>query len=214
MYSSPAQVEHSDYRRQWLSPSLQEFLSAPLSRVARALQMLSNLLDDQSGGELITKSLPQQDIDYYEDMFAAVQHGIADFPYPENYIDDSVAYYRQNCWRNASFIYLNTVVRGAPTKALIGAATGRLIDSLTKSDLWTGWVPHTGVLMWVLFMGLHGSTEDVEKSLFALQFQRLIRDTGLLSFEQIREGMQQQLWRGSALDQPLKDAWMTATAGN
>jgi hypothetical protein len=214
MYSSPARVEHSCDRIKWLSPCLQEFLSVELSHVARELQMLSDLVNDQSGVESTIKSLLQQDIDYYEDMFAGVQHGIADFPYPEKYINESVAYYRQNCWRNAAFIYLNTVVRGVPTKALLNAATGRLIDSLMKSDLWTGWAPHTNVLLWVLFMGFHGSTEDVEKSLFALQFQRLIRDMGLLPFEHIREGMQQQLWRGSALDQPLKDAWMTATAGN
>lgn len=213
MYSSPAQREHSCDRTTWLSSSLQEFLSPSLFPAALELQILSNLLNNQSGGESTNKSLPQQDVDYYEDMFAAVQHGLADFPYPEKYINDSVAYYRQNCWRNAAFIYLNTVVRGAPTKGLLSAATSRLIDSLMKSDLWTGWTPHTNVLLWVLFMGFHASMGDVEKTLFALQFQRLIRDMGLLSFEHIREAMQQQLWRGSELDQPLKDAWKTAISG-
>lgn len=120
-------------------------------------------------------------------------------------------YYRQNCWRNAGFVYLNTVLRSFTNLDLLKLAISRLIDSLKKSDLRTGWGPYSNILLWILFMGLHASLDEVEKGLFALEFQRLIRGMKLCSFEQIQTILHQQLWRDWLLDQPLKDAWMTTT---
>jgi hypothetical protein len=171
---------------------------------------MSAILEDKFRDGSTGKTLPQQDIDAYEDRFAAAQHGLADFPYLQNHVDNPIMYHRQNCWRNAAFIYLNTAIRGSPNKGLLSSATSRLIESLQKSDLWAGWAPHANVLLWVLFIALSGALGYAEKSLFALQFQRLMRDMGLLSFEQIREVLQQELWRDSVLDQPLRNAWINA----
>lgn len=85
------------------------------------------------------------------------------------------------------------------------------MDSLQRSGFEQWWDSHTNVLVWVLSMASHGAFEDGEKAIFELRFRRLIRHMGLLSFESLQEVLKQQLWRNSVLDQPLKNAWLTAT---
>lgn len=211
MYSSSVQFSHQYAKMLSLSSRLRTFLPDSLFRVACDLQAMSDILDENPIDGTTNRTLSQEDVHCFEDRFAATQHDLVDFPFSQTGIDNTVRYHQQNCWRNAAFIYLNNAIRGTPGKGLIDLATGRLIDSLLKSDLRTGWTAHRDVLLWVLFISWNGAFGHAEKSLFAIQFQRLVSDMGLSSFEQIRQVLRQHVWRDSYLGQPLREAWISAT---
>lgn len=88
------------------------------------------------------------------------------------------------------------------------------MDSLQRSGFEQWWDSHTNVLLWVLSMASNGAFEQGDKATFELRFRSLIRHMGLFSVESLQEVLKQQLWRNSVLDQPLKDAWLTATTEN
>lgn len=204
VYINPAPQERTYPQTTGLSQSLQRFFAnSPLFTVASDLQALSLTLEVKARED---GSLPSEDIIHYEDKFAAIQYGIADFPYLEHDFDTSVWYYRQNCWRNAAFIYLNTAIRTSPSRALLRSATDRLISSLKKSELGQWWGTHSDILLWVLSMALNGDFEDDERGPFELQFRQLISHMGLPSFKNLKEVLKQQMWKDSILDQALKDA--------
>jgi len=192
-----------------LPTRLRNFLPDSLFQVACDLQAMSDVIDAKLEQEI---TLSQGDVHCYEDKFAAAQHGLVNFPFTQSGVDNIVTYHRQNCWRNAAFIFLNTVIRGTPGKSLIDLATDRLLDSLQKSDLQSEWSVHKDVLLWVLFICWNGAFGNAVKNLLSIQFQQLIRDMGLSSFEQTRRILQQHVWRDSSLDKPLRDIWNTATS--
>jgi hypothetical protein len=124
----------------------------------------------------------------------------------------SVMYFRQNCWRCAAFIYLNTAVRTAPYPGIMKHATSRMVSSLQQSESWTLWAPFPHILLWVLFMGFCGSSADSEKNLFKLQFQGTAREMRLTSTEEIRDLFKKQLWRDTVLWAKLKEGWSPPAA--
>ncbi|KAK5055420.1 hypothetical protein LTR84_013170 [Exophiala bonariae] len=205
VYINPVPPERSFHQAVSMSPSLQGFLvNSPLFAVARDLQMVSRTLEVLAQADA---SLPREDAIWYEDQFAVIQHGLADFPYFDHDVDASVWYHRRNSWRNAAFIYLNTAIRTSPSKALLKLATSRLIFSVNKSDLGQWWDTHSDILLWVLSMALNGACEDEDKSVLQLRIRQLIRHMRLPSFQSLRDVLTQQMWRESVLDQPLRDAW-------
>lgn len=207
MYRSQSRLDRPSLSRPFSSPDLKDFLHDSLYSVACDLQSLSLILDEKLRNNL--QSPPKDEMEYFEDTFAASQWALADFPHPAEQVDKSVMYYRQHCWRCAAFIYFNTAIRYSPNPGLLREATSRLSDSLHKSEVWSGWEYQSNILIWVLFMGLIGSLTDTERGLFQLEFRRAIRDMKIVSFEQAHGVLRQQLWRDTVLERPLRDVWST-----
>jgi Fungal specific transcription factor domain len=205
LYISNARVNHPRNGSPFENSLLESFLWEQLFSVACDLHAVSFLLDEHSQKR---STFSASTIEYFEDSFAAAQHGIAAFPHPTDSIDRSVMYYRQNCWRVAAFIYLNTATRELPNGGIMKVAMDRLAESLHHSDLSSTWFPYQDILLWVLFMGSCGAMNDLEKRWFVLEFQRVARSLNLNSVEEAHALLRTQLWRTCKLDEPLRDVWV------
>lgn len=204
MYDSPTTLSNSVMGSPFLNRELQDFLWAPLFTAAVGLQSISNLIDErlQTGSE---HSLPREKTEWCEDTFAATQHRIVSFPHPDQQMVKSAMHFRQNCWRCAAFIYFNTALRTTPASGLIQLAVERLIDSLQHSEPWTGWTPHSHILLWILFMGFVGAASETEKGLFRLEFRRVLVQLQLPTTEEVHRVLRVQVWRDVPLTKDLKD---------
>ena len=202
-YQSEARLLNPNMGSPFPNRELQDFLWEPLFSAAVDLAHMSYLVDERlaSGAN---NPLSREKAEWNEDTFAATQHKLVSFPHPEQQMVKSVMYFRQNCWRCAAFIYFNTVLRVSPGGGIIRFAIERLIDSLQQSEPWTGWAPHPNVLLWVVLMGIIGSSSDAEKGLFQIEFRRLLRQLQLSTAEEVRDVLRMQVWRDVPLVEHLK----------
>ena len=203
MYKSKARLMHPSIGSPFPNRELQDFLWEPLWAAAIDLQSMSYQIDERMarGGDA---PLSREKTEWNEDTFAATQHRLVSFLHPEQQMVKSVMYYRQDCWRCAAYIYFNVVVRVAPAQGIIKFAIARLIESLQNSEPWTGWAPHTNILLWIILQGIIGASSDTEKGLFQLEFRRLLRQLGLSTAEEIRDVLRMQVWRDIPLVDHLK----------
>jgi hypothetical protein len=183
---------------------LENFLCTPLFSIACDLLHLTSLLELHISSP---SKIGLQEREYFEDTFAACQHGLAGFPHPENVIAKSAMLYRQHCFRLAAFIYFNTGIRVSPTPKLLSTMTSGLIDALQESDLSGGWGGDGEILLWVLFMGYVGSWEPFEKGRFLQEAKRIVRRLGLRGVEEIEGLLRAFLYRRSTFREPLGEMW-------
>lgn len=133
---------------------LKNFLSGPLFSIACDLACLTYLLDLHEEEE---NRIGIDEREYFEDTFAACQHGLASFPRLATIPVKLKIHYQQECFRLSAFIYFNTTIRGCPSPALLYTMTTSLIEYLRESDLPSLWHPYQDILLWCLFMGYCGS---------------------------------------------------------
>jgi hypothetical protein len=95
--------------------NLKQFLSRELFWAARDLHGLSYMLDICDNGTSCVGSVQQE---YFEDIYAAVQHSLASFPHPNAAgVLESVQYYRQHSWRLAARMYFNIAIKNCVASA-------------------------------------------------------------------------------------------------
>jgi hypothetical protein len=158
----------------WTSPlsspfqntKFETFLWDELFSVACELHGLSYMLDLYIRQRSKIGAIQRE---FFEDTFAGVQHNLISFPYPaDTDTMQSTAYYRQNCWRLAAMIYLNTAIRAYnPISVMVQSFVTKLIPSLRLSDLPMMWSSFPEVLMWMAFMGRSVAMNESERYFFS-----------------------------------------------
>ena len=155
-----AQVLLDYFGRPSADQHLENFLYAELFDVACALQHLTRLVEIYSETPRLVTALMRK---FAEDTYARVQYNIVSFPFPCSGTYDTPEYHRQDAWRVAALIYLNTAVRVKPYDKFLQTLITRLTGSLQKSNVEELWVPHQSVLLWVMFLGYHACRGKAEQ---------------------------------------------------
>ncbi len=131
----------------------------------------------------------------FKDTFAAVPHAIVLFSYPEDVGIKSAAYYRQHSWRIAALIYVNCALRTwYITSPAIKAMVAELVSALRASDLNNFWHEFPEVLVWVLFIGVIGAWDKLDRGWILLELRHGIGLLGLTSLEELEELLKSLLY--------------------
>jgi len=206
MYYSQRRAEGIPNLPRSQSKRFTNFLCEPLLTTAGDLRALSCLLDLHKRDPSLIREGERA---YFEDTFAAAKHSLVSFPAPKD-VDvhlKTVNYYRQNCFRIASLLYLNTALRTCPTAGLLNTMTERLMDSLHESDLSDSWAPFQDILLWILFMGICGSLSITTKGWFLLEFKRLLAVLNLEKRDDVLRLFKALIYRRTVLDDVLFELW-------
>jgi hypothetical protein len=180
------------------------FLWKNLFSVACDLQSMTFLLDLHSRQPT---RINDSEREFFEDTYAAVQHLLVLFPHPDAVNAKSTVYYRQNCWRIAGLLYFNIAVRTCPAPPLLKSMTSQLAMSLQESNLASAWAPYSDVLLWILFMGVCGSWDPLERGWFIMETKRTVRLLALKSIEEVERLLKSFLYRGCIFQASLEDLW-------
>ncbi|KAE9369254.1 hypothetical protein N431DRAFT_345384 [Stipitochalara longipes BDJ] len=162
------------------------FLWGELFSVACDLHRLSYMLDLNRRHPRKLGSVQRE---YFEDTYAAVLHSLASFPYPNDVgVMKTVTYYRQHAWRFAAIIYSKIGIREWD-KAVhaVGATNTEYIVSLQALDLESMLAYFPEVLVWLLFVGLCGTWNRVERGWMLYELRRGILLLGIASPAQLEE---------------------------
>jgi hypothetical protein len=147
--------------------------------------------------------------EFFEDTFAGVQHDLISFPYPtDTDTIRSTAYYRQNCWRLAAMIYLNTAIRAfSPISIMVQSCVTKLIASLQLSDLSSMWASSPEVLLWIAFMGRCVAIKDCERGHFSSMLRQGKGLLGLNTASDLVDLLQSLLYREVVFEGKLRTIW-------
>lgn len=147
--------------------------------------------------------------EFFEDTFAGVQHNLISFPYPtDTDTIQSIAYYRQNCWRLAAMIYLNTAIRVFnPISVMVQSLVTKLIPSLRLSDLSSMWSSFPKVLMWMAFMGRCVAMNESERYFFSSLLKQGKRLLDLNTASELQDLLQPLLYREVVFGGRLRMIW-------
>lgn len=196
----PPSVHQNAPKLQFPNSDIQRFLWEPLFSAAIDINTITRQIESYNYGSEADETPPEK-IEVGEWTFAAAQHRLASFPHPEHQTMKSTMYFRQNCWRNAAFIYFNCIIRTTPAKMLLKLSVNRIVECYEKSEPWTGWAPHSNILLWVLLMAMIGAQTEAEKGMFKVEFRRVLHQLQLSTAEEVRQVLKNQLWR----EQPLME---------
>ena len=188
------------------NPQFEGFLWADLFFVAYELHGLTYMLDLHIQRP---STIGPAQREFFEDTWAAVQHALADFPYPHDVgITRSIVYFRQHCWRTAALLYCNMALRSWDrSSGMIKSMVEQLISALRESDLSSTWFPYPDVLLWVLSMGSFGAYATAERSWLVLELRSVVKILGLQKFEDVEALLKSLLYRDSTFQAPLRTLW-------
>ncbi|KAE9368500.1 hypothetical protein N431DRAFT_295916, partial [Stipitochalara longipes BDJ] len=134
--------------------------------------------------------------EYFEDTFAAAQHGQVAFPYPDDpKVVKSTSYYRQHCWRTASIVYVNTALRTMyPGTCYMKELTTEIITSLHNSDQASMWYMYPEVLIWILFVGACGAYDPIGRGWFLIELRHGMMLLNIRSANELEELLKSLLY--------------------
>ncbi|KIW15317.1 hypothetical protein PV08_05362 [Exophiala spinifera] len=190
------------FRKSTVDDHLQEFLGEHLAGVEDCLQNLTQLVELNSHSPRRVTSAMRE---FGEDTYAKVQHNIVSFSISPRDVNVSPHGHRQDAWRVAALIYLNSAIRRAPSKYLLQSMTARLVAALQSSDMATLWGSHRTVLFWVLFIGYLGSNGQTEQIWFAVKIHQVVQAEGFQTLGEMRTVLRRFLYRDNMYDRLLKD---------
>ena len=199
-------VENHPLTSPFPNDKLESFVWGDLFRMACDLHGLSYILNLCSREP---NKLGDVQREYFEDTYAAVQHSLVSFPYPQAAgIVRSCRYYRQHCWRLAALLYFNMAIRTwGPTSAFMTDVVANLTSALRESDMFSSWSPDSEVLLWVLTMGICGAWHAAEKGWLEIELKSLLKVLDVKSFDEFETLLKSFLYRESTFRQPLLDMW-------
>lgn len=188
------------------NPQFEGFLWGDLFSVAYELHGLTYMLDLHMERPSAIRPIHRE---FFEDTWAAVQHSLADFPYPHAVgIIKSVMYLRQHCWRMATLLYCNMALRSWDrSSGMIKSMVEQLISALRESDLSSIWNPFPDVLVWVLSMGSFAADATAESDWLVLELRSVVKILGLQRFEDLEALLKSLLYRDSTFQAPLRTLW-------
>ena len=180
MYSSPCRQHAQGAGSPFQAPCLEQFLWNSLFDCACDLNYLTYYLEAY---QRAPSKIGPIEIEFFEDTFAAVLHGLSAFPRPESTLTKSYMYYRQNCWRIAATIYLNIFVRECPSPYVMYRFTQDLLVSFSETTIRSSWDSAWKVLLWCLFMGYCGSETFEYQGWFYTEIMHLCQAKGIETFD-------------------------------
>ena len=152
--------------------------------------------------------------EYFEDTYAAVQHSLASFAYPDDVgVMKTVAYNRQHSWRIAAIIYLRTGIRELDRASHpVGSMNTEFNVSLQASDLDSLLTSFPEVFVWLLFVGTCDTWDGMERSWMLHELRRGIRFLRIESSRQLEELLKSMLFVDNMRARHLDVIWQELNA--
>ena len=196
MYSSRYRDCSQHTRNPFHAPYLKQFLWRSLFDCACDLYYLTYYLEAH---QKYSEMFGAQELELFEDTFAAILNGLAAFPRPESIFTKSFVYYRQHCWRIAATIYFNISLRQCPSPNNMRHFTHDLLLSLPETDMICSWDSTWEVLLWCLFMGYCGSETFEYQGWFYVEVKQLCVAKGVDKVESLEHVLQAGPYRQSCV---------------
>jgi hypothetical protein len=192
---------------------LESFLWGDLFIVAYDLLGLSYTLDLHMREPSRIGRLQRE---YFEDTFAATQHGQVAFPYPDDTkIVKTTSYYRQHCWRTASIVYVNTALRTMyPGTKYMKELTTEIITSLHNSDQASMWYTHPEILVWILFVGACGAYDPIGRGWFLIELRHGMTLLDIKSADELEDLLKSLLYTECMQRPYLNKIWRELYPGD
>lgn len=188
------------------NPQFEAFLCRRTRPIAYEIHGLTYMLDLHIRQPNKLGALERE---FFEDTFAAVQHSLADLPYPHTVgVITSVAFYRQHCWRLAALLYCNMALRTWERSAgMIRLMVTQLILSLQKSDPSSAWPGYSEVLLWIFSMGSFAASTAAERLWLVQGLRCVTRMLCLQSHQDLEALLMSFLYRQSTFKNEVLTIW-------